>query len=66
MESKHQKAVDAFKFLNDYCYDASCNKCVFHCLGDCPFYMLEEDKIQQLYDRAKELGVDTNDGRTEH
>ena len=65
MKSIHKKAVDAFKFLNDYCYEANCKTCVFHCLGDCPFYMLDEDAYKKLYSRAKELGVDKNDGRTE-
>ena len=55
MSDKHSEAVEMFKKLNDYCNNGNCNNCVFHCLGDCPFYILDEGKLTQLKEEAVRL-----------
>jgi len=64
MATKHQQAVEAFKFLNNYCNNGNCRNCTFSILGDCPFYILDEESIQKITDEAKRLGDDNDDGST--
>lgn len=56
MSNKHIEAVEWLQKLNDYCNDGNCKSCVFHCLGDCPFYIIDKDDFEKLRNEAETLG----------
>lgn len=66
MKTKHHKAVELMKKLNEYCQEGNCKQCVFACLGNCPFYMLDEDNFELLKKEARRLSGGEKDGTAEH
>lgn len=51
----HVKAVNALKYLNDYCNGGGCTHCTFESVIECPFHILLDEQFDKLKKKADKL-----------